>query len=50
MTTNTTNKFKFNMFLRTKQTGLQIIPTTGWLYAKKNKLVDDDETIRFIFN
>ena len=37
-------------WMMTNQTGLQAIPTTGWLYANNRKMVGDDDTLTFIYN
>ena len=37
-------------FMRTNQTGLLAIPSTGWLYADQGKMVGDDDTLTFIYN
>ena len=37
-------------WMRTNQTGLQAIPTTGWLYSDGEKMVGDDDTLTFKYN
>ena len=37
-------------FMMTNQTGLQAIPTRGWLYVNQGKMVGDDDTLSFIYN
>ena len=37
-------------WMMTNQTGLQAIPTTGWLYSNGKEMVGDDDTLTFKYN
>ena len=44
------NITNFSGMIKSAQTGLQTIPTQGWLFAYGGRFVGSDDTLHFIYN